>query len=327
MKRRLILFAFLLPSLIFAQNYVPLVQNQKHWIYSGCGTQAGGTFLFAYSLENDTVLNGQTYVQLYQRNFQPPEFNNACEPDDPSALQPPFTLVGETFLGGLREDLDERRVYFQPASGSDYWQQTCFPDEESVLFDFGGEVGDTLFSCATRIHNEFGQNFNTDSIVRVGITTDIVFRGIATNQHDFIIVDEYHGPPLYEGVGMYYGLWLGWQNFIFLAEGYFGLRNLCFGTADECLYPEPSSTRNLWSDDAVQMLPSPNDGRFQLQFAAVSTGSLTLRITDATGRLVHQSNPAGTAAEVEISNAAAGLYFVTIWDEEGLRWRGWTVVR
>lgn len=68
-------------------------------------------------------------------------------------------------------------------------------------------------------------------------------------------------------------------------------------------------------------------GHYQLQFRTIPSGQTTIRITDATGRLVLQQHLTNSTTIVSLPNAAAGLYFVTIWDEAGLRWRGRTVVR
>ena len=74
------LLILLFPSSFFAQEYIPLVVEDKHWIFEKCG-ELGDNYseLFEHLIRGDTIIEGQMYKKMYKRSFDISWSVNSCD--------------------------------------------------------------------------------------------------------------------------------------------------------------------------------------------------------------------------------------------------------
>lgn len=70
------------------------------------------------------------------------------------------------------------------------------------------------------------------------------------------------------------------------------------------------------ADKTVKILPNPNDGSFKVAFGDLKVTFLQILSTD--GRIVAQYTPSGSFADIQLGTAAAGIYWVRLFANEGV---------
>lgn len=84
----------------------------------------------------------------------------------------------------------------------------------------------------------------------------------------------------------------------------------------------PSSIKGLLSNSLFEVYPNPNNGRFMLRVGTEVGMTLDVEIMNIQGQIVFRSRIHGSASNVEvidISDVAAGLYFIRMTDGENTR--------
>lgn len=175
-KTLLFLFAVLLLQQANTQEYNPTAVEGAHWIirFDDMDTFQPVDDLWEYYASGDTTIDGLTYKKIYKRDLV------VTQDGPPFEAEAPYLLFGL-----MRDDTVAKKVY---AIQFDSVNQ-CLENEEYLLFDFSGNVNDTLNLCIQPTYDDFViQNIHVWDIF--GITTRC-FEGSAI---------------LYEGIGSDYGL-------------------------------------------------------------------------------------------------------------------------
>ncbi len=121
----LLLLIFTSSSFVYGQGYEPLVSSNKLWnILRNLNGDVVSTYT-ARIQEIDTVINGNTYQKIVS--------------DTLDILPPNFY----TDLGYLREDINEKKVYYINESSHVFFSTILANNEEVLLYDFSLEEGDT----------------------------------------------------------------------------------------------------------------------------------------------------------------------------------------
>jgi hypothetical protein len=217
MNRLFVLLSFVLgTTATFAQTqkYHPFKESDAFWIVNANGSQGAGCYEVKYFIDGDTVLNGLTYNKIKRYGWYGGSNGNGCDP------WANWTYNGYPFyVGGLRNDTIQRKVYF--------WRDS--DTTESLLYDFSLGIGDTL---QPGINNQF----NTTLVVH---SFDSVLVG--TNYRRKIYVNI---PGLGFVIGIIEGI--GSQTGLIedLLVGFgFGSTLKCYGEGNQTMYPSsPNST-------------------------------------------------------------------------------------
>lgn len=161
MKAKIYLILFMMFTLAHKaiSQYVPMVAENKFWIYQQFWSNDKPNVSSGYLIhfEGDTIINNTTYKIVYHRDLSG---THPCPPGQRPCFvfDQPFRIIGKYIIGFIRDDITEKKVYFKSISG------TYCGEDEYVLFDFSLKVGDELDSCK-RSAIGFEQNFGRiDSI-------------------------------------------------------------------------------------------------------------------------------------------------------------------
>ena len=316
--KNLFCLIILLSSLSIAaqEEYIPLVEENKHYLYYACSfepdTPLPGYFptFYEYLLRGDTLINDEIYKKWWMRVLDVPDDYDSCA-DVPAGevLTRPFSVASELYLGALRDDIEERKVYFFPAEDYNLENANCYPEQqEYVFFDFSRVEGDTIEDC--------WENGNVVTLVHNGVE-QFFYQGLQTRLHAFGIIGYI------EGIGHALGLERRLNEII---PGWtLILTEICTGTDEVCLFA-PSRVSNLLPSEAVRVVPSPSSGQFTLQSEHAFNNRTTLHIMDATGKVLHEQRANGGAISVSV-DLPAGLYFLHVTDGAQPVWVGKTVLR
>jgi|GEM_PF-3188599 len=186
MKRTLlIVFLLIIINLSFigraqAQAYRPMAVDSAHWIVklADGGMSWAVLDLWEYYCLGDTVIEDIAYKKVFRRELEPTM--------DP----PPFTPVSSYNLYGfLRDDTLNKKVY---ARSEVTYYNGCQQWEETMLFDFSQQIGDTLMQCNLPYFYE-----DTLSSITNEVVFDIATRVFTTYWSNF---------SYYEGIGSQFGL-------------------------------------------------------------------------------------------------------------------------
>jgi hypothetical protein len=262
----------LLSSLLFFQSecllaqYIPMVEESKHWIYYDWQLRARPTTGFVITIQGDTVLGTTAYKKVYKYELsgelksmpinEPPQF----------FADTPYMLISKELVSLIREDTMARIVYNLPVR-----LDTCIPPQttlnpcndiifcdtlEHILFDFSLQSGDTLNYCSYAPIQTYGSIYpKTVDSIRMEVHHGKLRRtfytyGIASYYPN--LIEPGPIPPskvrIIEGFG-------------FLSQGIFNYRfgrivEFCEGDFSQC--DIISATRDISSNDhLVNVYPNP----------------------------------------------------------------------
>lgn len=175
-KTILFLFAVMLLQQLSAQEYNPTAVEGAHWIirFDEMDTFQPVDDLWEYYASGDSVVDGYSYKKIYKRDLV------VTQNGPPFEAEAPYELFGL-----MRDDTAAKKVYAIQFES----ENQCPENEEYLLFDFSGNVDDTLNLCIQPTFWDFViQNIQACNIF--GVPTRC-FEGTAV---------------LYEGIGSDYGL-------------------------------------------------------------------------------------------------------------------------
>jgi hypothetical protein len=128
----LLTIMFLLFSVSYGQTYEPFIDTDKQWntaiaFYAYGGSVATINTLQLLIMPNDTLINDTVYQKVINNGYI-----NWFFPDG--------------IIGFIREDIDEKKVYFREN------KEEFYPPKDRLLYDFSLEAGDTtevfgLYHC------------------------------------------------------------------------------------------------------------------------------------------------------------------------------------
>lgn len=289
----LILLSLQVP--INAQNYAPLAVDGAHWIirYDVMETPWHYDALWEYHAQGDTIVEDQTYLKVYRREL---EIN-----DD---FMPPFNpATAYELVGLLREDIEARKVYaIMLSEDMPYTYNACSFGEESMLYDFSGEVGDTVAFC---VLPDFGWP------VEITHITETNYYGMDTRIFQTTI-SEY-----FEGIGSAYGLFeemfapLKSQNDRYVVSTF--LEYYCRETP--CGYIVSSPKQLALAD--LSIYPNPARDELWIQLPEKTPMAATqIELFSPTGSLLIRIKPEERIFKVATSHFPDGLYLLRLWDGE-----------
>ena len=131
MRTFLLFVLFSSPFIARTQStlYHPFPEDTATWVsdifYNTCFGYCGSLY---YEMKGDTLIGNQTYNKIYRR-----------EGDFYYITTPPNSLAGGnfsicTYIGGIRQDISAKRVYFIDSTMT----------SDTLLYDFDLSVGDTI---------------------------------------------------------------------------------------------------------------------------------------------------------------------------------------
>jgi hypothetical protein len=312
----LTLLILLFPTSFFAQDYIPLVVEDKHWITVACGTQGGGGMGFGeHLLRGDTVIDGMTYKKIIQRQFQIPEDNQGCDFIE-NGVSKPYVIINENYVGAIRENIEEKKVWLLPNSDDNWY--SCYPtDEEILIFDFAQNIGDTLAFCPTNFEEITGSDILDITLQSSGEIT-YFFGERRKSSYGY----EYN---IYEGIGNRLGIQMPQQLFFIVDEGYYHLLDVCTGTDFECLF-DNTSVHNILPTTSVKIIPSPSNGNFSLQLEREIGKNTFLQIINSQGNILLKQAVTNQSHRVS-TDLPTGLYFLSLIEDGKQIWSGKTIIK
>lgn len=301
MKTFLVVISFLLPFKAEAQTtvYHPFPDSNAIWTvwfwdccWASCPSPPSpnpvvADYNFSYYLQGDTMINAQSYHQIYRSagtRYEHCAFGGMGN----------WTVLNTAYMGCYRQDTAAKKIYFIHESAS----------QESVLYDFSLNVGDTLslsFVCGTCIVSSI------DSIM------------IGNNYRK-----QYHffnswPNAVIEGIGNTAGLLEPIQPF----EN--GGALVCFSQNGQTLYPDTTSQCNILiaglSDNdeppLLNIAPNPFHNETTLQ---VNAGFIQadLYIYDFKGTLLRKQTIQQERTIINRNNLSSGLYLCKLVSRDGL---------
>ena len=238
-------------------QYIPFIGKDKFWIYRehDNGEPAPKNIsAFINWLGKDTIINNKLYVSVLSSNLPG---------HDPCSMPPcfsPFIPYQVSFNKArsnyfIREDTLERKVYSLTFGET----SPCWNSEESVLFDFNLNIGDTLSNCnkmmnanmaffdRTGIIESISTEFRYGKSRKVWNFRGIIFSGGLTGLSKIELI---------EGVGFV-------ENYTFFPSENTQLKIYCEGSLDDCHII--NDTKNIFNDlSKINIYPNPSMDRISI---------------------------------------------------------------
>ncbi len=297
----LLIPTFFLTETNAQDEYHPLLDTSAIWNFERVIECEYYTpyYHFNYSLliEEDTIINDVEYHQLKRPAFEfstPAWFDGVVEDCGPNPME-------TGYIGALRENIIERRVYFLAAGET----------EESLLYDFSLEVGDTLIGYIS----EFGFEPLIVSAV------DSVLIGSNYRKRWIIPVDgsdiEYSIRYI-ESIGGLHGL-VQPDPFFYLHSPVTDL--ICYSNGDGLIYPDGDescmiithSTNEFAAKQGIEVFPNPARGIFSVTLPTnLKTGTSHLRIIDVNGCVVKEQSLSHSQNSINTESWPAGMYLLQV---------------
>lgn len=231
-------------------QYIPFIGKDKYWIYINHdnGEPAPRVMsAFIRWLGKDTVINSKNYVTLLSSNLpgrHPCSMPPCFSPYYP--YQVSFNNARSNYF--IREDTIERKVYCLTLGAP----SPCWNHEESVLFDFNLQVGDTLSECNIMMNaimpfydrTGFIESIDTEFVYgksrKVWNFDGIVFAGGLFGLRKLKLI---------EGIGFV-------NNYTFFPSDNTQLITYCEGSLDDCHLI--NAVKNPFNDHSViHVYPNP----------------------------------------------------------------------
>lgn len=283
-------------------QYIPMVNENKFWIYKNYYSNDKPNLTSGYliNFEGDTTIQNVPYNKVWHQELSG---THSCPPLQTPCFvfDQPYHIVDKFLIGFIREDINEKKVYYKPKTG------TYCNEEEYVLFDFSLEQHDTLDDCkkaALGSQMDFG--------VIDSISYQLIYGEYRKIFHTFGFV-TYIGLPyegqvnIIEGVGFdRYGLFHGYNNL-------FELVDYCEGSLNDCNIIS-KSTELL--DEAIVFYPNPTE---DLMYVKGNFHLASAKIISYTGQETKVPNYGNT---IELKGIPNGLYILEITTNEGKRLMG-----
>jgi hypothetical protein len=312
MKRVLLSIIFYVSVSAYGQTsvYHPFPDSGAVWIemygtgHSNLCCCSGGPCVeeryFQHFLRGDTVIGINSYKKIcksgrYRWYISGPP---TCPPWCTGNWA--WNYFAEQYVGAIRQDTSQRKVFFVPSSAS----------SEALLYDFNLNPGDTL--PPSYINYNYPNNIisSIDSIL------------IGNNYHKKYNISTPGAASLIEGIGSTFGL-------LYSVDPPFEFTNtlLCVIIDSSNVYPD-SLIACLFETGAHELLPdnnylliSPNPTTNQLTIENGKWKMENVEVFDVIGKrmIALPLNPLkGTFAEINVSGLSAGIYFVRVKTEKGV---------
>jgi hypothetical protein len=299
---------------ICAQTYTPFPTANASWNTIRSGNLYTVCERYTTTIVGDSLINGLVYHKLSDMVVTAtPDLG--CDPGVPG-----FPLTGcdhcsghgagigpifQRYRGAIREDLTQRIVYFvEPDSLN-----------ETVLYDFSLQVGDTVMGYLTNIYPV------------VAVIQSITTIDIGGNERKvFEYIWDSHSNYYIEGIGLTIGLL---EN-----HGHFeqGSELICFSENNESIYPVYNAVQacadiykaeistDVILETSIVLFPNPTDKIISIQLQD-NVFVEQVAIVNSLGELVKTVNPnmiLDNTLEVDITSLTEGMYLIRFEHESGV---------
>jgi len=295
MKNSILFFylcGMLITSNTFSQEYHPLPQENAIWNTVGDNMFSGNLWRFRYGVQGDTIINNQSYTKVYSL------FD--------TTLVHPYS----SYFGAIREN-DSKQVYL------------LMPEfEETMLYDFSMDVGDTIwFNIGGGLCYD-GINFLESTHYKVVTSIDSVQIENGEYRKRWQFQEIFIPDSWIEGIGS--TEWFGLFNPIISLIALWGddYSFACFKQEEEVLYLnndhcdicfcqlltdiQPNSTTK---PDLLQIYPNPATDIFHLQIK--SPDNRRILISNVLGEVIFEKDIINESEiSMNITKWTKGIYVV-----------------
>ncbi len=298
MKRLIIILIFLQFSNIgFSQDYIPMAESDKYWIYEHVYNSQTGAIDYGYMLGigRDTVINDIDYKQLNEFDLAG---SYPCQVPPCWRFEYPYKVLGVKVIGYIRDDISSRKVYFLPNDISSSNNITCGDMQEYVLFDFSVSIGDTLSSCY-KLRDLFDDK--TGIVDSLGIYNHrySIFSSGPSGVGGLPYIGE---KIISEGLGFLdYGLFHDW---------YFPLVDFCKGSWEDCNII--SSINIIHEKIFLEISPNPSSGIIKIK---TSKQIISYNMYNLSGKKVLSGKYMDS---IDMSSLTQGIYILKLLLNDGI---------
>ena len=266
---------------LLGQNYYPLIEEDKTWnvlsvAWVGPFPWDTSYSTVSYKFLGDTIINSKEYFKLYKSDEEyPSNWDLWCF---------------------MREDSNKR-----------IWYRDWFADDESLMYDFSVEVGDSIFAGIEPVY------LHIDSISVDTINQEERKKyWISCNE-----MPEYHETWI-EGIGSSKGIC--WGGSVLIVGGWYRL--LCMSELDNLIYQNPDYEScylitgiNEFEDPHLKLYPNParnfiiieNSENIQIEsISLINLKGQKIKLFDAEKR------------HLDITKINSGVYFISVSTEIGV---------
>jgi len=284
-----LLFVCTIQLSLFAQEYQPMALEGATWVYQKAGYFDPG--FFGYSIQGDTVIEGESYKLLYKLKFF----------DELEFLE--FEIDLDAQVAAIRDDSLDRKVYvrvFDELPEVACRESFDFSGEETLLYDFSLGVGDTTVICDETVrelksYQGFGYEVN----------------GYKT----------YQTIGIYERFGDNDGIF-GFNYASITASGWVEFKGYCIGDFEDCQDAiGPLSTKEVIDTDDIKVSPNPAKDYINISY---QTGVISnIKLFSVDGALVRELDGLDQeSVNVDLQGwTIRGLMIALITDGEGRQYR------
>jgi hypothetical protein len=261
----------------------------------------GTVYFWRTYLYGDTTIGTYNYKKLYRTSVHawlyppppPPPFNHPIN-----------------FLGGLREDVPAKKIYYYEADSG----------LEKLLYDFTLNIGDTAY---TNFYGSMGDTVHY-------IVTDIDSVLVNTSYNKRLIIEPLPTSTLEAVAGNWIegiGSEAGPLNYYITGFEYihelvcFGVNNInkyslaTWPPAPECHFLVGIGEME---DNKISLVVSPNPTNGSLTLSLSCKDILTIEIADLSGKIIlSQSKTEFSSTTIDLSGFAKGVYLVRLRDTNG----------
>ncbi len=273
-------------NVIFAQQFAPLISENKVWGHVRTTCQPNGQYTYS---SYDIIIHGDTMIEgnAYKKMMYMEEGGE------------------EIYFGGFRTE--DQKVYYRPV----------WPSKEGLIYDFAAEKGDTLMLT--------NHEFSSDPFQLIVLESDTVDLGNGKRKR-LLLQDFGGGldETWIEGIGSLYGLHLSGSSYYFLTcgntdllcfheEGTQYFQNDKFGSCDV----NQSSTNIVLLEEEAMMRFYPNPAKNVLN-VAFSEKADYLKIYDVAGHLLITKENPSREDFIDLSFLPGGFYILVASYRSGL---------
>ena len=296
--------AFLLSvSILKSQNFIPMAIEGAHWVIFSINDNGANHHVF--HIAGDTTINNRDYKKCYRTPIK----NDVIDIHD---FAPPFYFAETRLIGAMRDDVDERSVYYYPIENIyppyddfPFGSDTCEVLNEMLVYNFALQPGNELEGC-------FHFDPNTSQIV------DSVYYGFRYGNDRKHLFGGSFLTPLIEGIGADLGPF--WNvSFAPYPSSPASLYDYCIGTDEDCELVFTSDTEpvNHWN---TSVYPNPFSKRLTIDFSEEMAFPLEFSIHNAIGVLYHEETIFEKQRQVELnmSSYPFGAYVLVFKNKNGV---------
>lgn len=292
-------------SFVYSQDYIPLVSSNKLW---NILRNLNGDVLSTYTAriqEVDTVINGNTYQKIVS---------------DTLAILPPSFY---TDLGYLREDINEKKVYYINENSHVFFSTILANNEEVLLYDFSLEEGDT-----TKVLTTEWCGGNNDGLTKLKvIEIDSVELLDNTKRKRWQLENiDFNTDTVYwiEGIGSTFGLYMSSCTYTNMHGHHYDL--LCYYEDNIHLYQRPmwNTCSYFWTSNVeeygkkgVDFSVYPNPAQDEATIRVKDTErTYSIIITDLHGKIMSIHSEITDFIQLDIAQLSNGTYLVHLVEGE-----------